>query len=111
MSFGFGRVNELADQCHQIAFDHGFWGGFDALDTRHILALLALVGTEVSEGVEAIRKPKPTEGPFGNLEEELADTIIRCFDIAAGLDFNIEQAIVDKMEVNRNRPYKHGKKA
>ena len=97
MGYGFGRINDLVDDCHEIARDHGFWDDRDPSNPLHILAALMLVTTEVAEAAEAVRQPK-----FGNLEEELADIVIRVFDLAGVLQFNLEQAIVDKMEKNRD---------
>ena len=108
MGYGFGYINSHAEQCHQIAKDHGFWDDVNIDDPRHILSLLMLIVTEAAEGAEAVRKPGGTK--YGNLEEELADVIIRCFDLSVGLGFNIEQAIFNKMEKNRDRPHKHGKR-
>lgn len=40
---------------------------------------------------------------------ELADVIIRCFDMADYYEIDLEKAIVEKMNFNKDRPYKHGK--
>ena len=40
---------------------------------------------------------------------ELADIVLRTFDLAEGLNIDIEEAILVKMEMNRNRKRKHGK--
>lgn len=116
MSYGFGRLNNLANRCHEIAKAHGFWdegplgppivhpGLFD--DTRKMLSFMMLITTEVAEAAEAIRL-----GDRANFEEEMADICIRVFDTSAALGLNLEQAIVDKMEANEDRPRMHGKRA
>lgn len=43
-------------------------------------------------------------------EDEIADAVIRLFDISAGLGIDLEFHIKAKMKYNSLRPYKHGKK-
>ena len=43
-------------------------------------------------------------------EDELADTVIRCLDLAGYLDIDIEAHVKAKLRYNSLRPYKHGKK-
>jgi NTP pyrophosphatase (non-canonical NTP hydrolase) len=97
-------LNELAYLCHANAEEKGFWEDVNIKDRRHVLSLLALITTETSEAVEAVRKDDPA-----NFAEELADIMIRVFDVAGGLDVNIGRAVLDKMEKNRGRSFKHGK--
>ena len=78
--------------------------------------------TEVAEAVEAARidfhteieiigrKPSDHTPNFSLLEEELADVIIRVLDLAAVESLAVLKAVVAKMEYNRYRPSKHGKK-
>ena len=98
-------LNELSFQCHATAFEHGFWDTIDLKDRRHVLSLMALITTEVSEAVEAVRKDD-----LANFEEELADVLIRVFDTAGGMGLNLGRAVYDKMKKNEARPYLHGKK-
>jgi len=63
-----------------------------------------LVVTEVGEAAEAVRHED-----VKNFVEELADTVIRVFDIAGMMDVDIAGAISDKMDFNEERPHKHGK--
>lgn len=64
-----------------------------------------LVASELGEACEAIR-----HGDKENLAEELADIVIRIADFCGWYDIDLEKAIAEKMEKNRNRPYKHGGK-
>lgn len=41
---------------------------------------------------------------------ELADIVIRCFDMADAFGIDLEAAILEKHEFNKTRPYLHGKK-
>lgn len=102
--------------CHELAPNSGWW-----LDTETgedvrtwpdkflklwIMAKLALVHTEVSEGVEGFRKGKMDDHlphrPM--LEVELADAVIRILDLAGGLKLDVPGAIIEKLAYNQQRP-------
>lgn len=70
-----------------------------------VLALLALVHSEVSEAVEALRKDDKA-----NFVEEMADVVIRVLDCIGGLDVDFDKVVADKLEKNKARGYKHGGK-
>ncbi len=57
--------------------------------------------------MEAVRKDTPD---YNNFVEELADIVIRVFDLAEAFKLDILHAIYVKHLVNEKRPYKHGKK-
>jgi len=110
MSYGFGRINDLAERITANAKAKGFHEytptfGKGGQDVRHILSWLMLITTEVAEAAEAARK-----GDKENFAEELADICIRVFDCAEVMGINIEQEIVNKMSRNEEREYKHGGK-
>lgn len=66
---------------------------------------LMLVVSELSEGMEGHRKSKMDQHlPYRvSLEVELADALIRIFDLGGGLGFDLAGAVVDKMAFNRIR--------
>ena len=97
-------INDLCDIAHANAVEKGFWETIDKKDPRHVLGLLMLITTEVAEAAEAVRIED--EKNFG---EELADILIRVFDVAGGMDVNLGRAVREKMAKNAARPYKHGK--
>lgn len=86
-------------------------------ELKDVLALekgakYALMHSELSEGLEGVRKPGPSDKipEFTIEEEELADTIIRIMDYAGRFGLRIASAIVAKIEFNKSRGYKHGGK-
>lgn len=79
------------------------------------LAKLALVHSEVSEAVEAIRDRQwktelDANGKPVGLGSELADTVIRVLDLAQHLGIDVGSEIARKMAFNRRRPRRHGGK-
>lgn len=72
--------------------------------------LLALIHSEVSECLEGERKNlMDTHLPHRKMAEvEIADTIIRCLDYAAGFGYDIQGAFEEKMAYNAQREdHKH----
>ena len=92
-------LNELAQLCHSIAKEKGFWD-----EERNIGEALMLVVTELAEAMEGYRHQDDA-----NFREELADAFIRLLDLCGGLNIDIENEIYQKSIVNKKRPYKHGK--
>lgn len=73
-------------------------------DRGNIPEKIALCHSELSEALEANR-----DDNWDNFTEELADTMIRIFDICGSLRLPLAQALARKMEVNEQRPHKHGR--
>jgi len=99
--------NNIAKKVYKNAVNHGFWKEEPNDGER-----MALIHAEISEALEALRDGNPSSSKimeFSNLEEELADAVIRIMDYAFGKDLDIAGAIIAKIEYNQNREYMHGK--
>lgn len=100
--------NAMAERAHACAINHGFWE-----EDRNNGELIALMHSELSEALEALRHGDPPsekiEG-FTNVEEELADLIIRVMDMCPARGFRVGEAILAKHAYNLKRPHKHGKR-
>lgn len=88
LSIDFARsFNAMSQAVHALACEKGWWQ-----QERSIIGLLGLVASEcVGEGIEAIRKPGPSDkiSDYLNIEEELSDTLIRLADMAAHLEIDL----------------------
>jgi NTP pyrophosphatase (non-canonical NTP hydrolase) len=120
------NINETARNIHSMNVEKGFWE-----NPRNKGELLMLVVSELAEALEADRKnryslnnPKDlaalaNEEDFNDafskhvkdtFEDEIADAVIRLFDMSAGLGIDLESHIVAKLRYNATRPKMHGKK-
>ena len=87
--------------CHQIAKEKGWWD-----KERSDGEAIALMHSELSEALEAMRN----HGPKKDIAEELADCCIRIFDYCGEKGIDLGEALLKKIEYNKTRPYRHGKK-
>jgi len=103
-------IQRFSKKAYSTAFIHGFW---ETEHDRNPANKILLMITELSEAYEAVRHNNPADKDcpdFSNLEIELADCIVRILDFTEYNKLNLAAAILAKMEFNKTRPYKHGKK-
>lgn len=118
------NIKTMVEKIHKTAVEHGWWE-----EERPFGEIVALIHSEISEAFEEYRNghapteiyyPKmPPIHPDGTVKSmakpegipvELADCVIRIFDYCGRQGIDIEAAIIEKMEYNESRPYRHGGK-
>lgn len=101
-------LDALSALLHETAREKGFWDGEYTHDK--VGNKLALVHSEVTEVLEAIRKNQGSE----KVVEEMADVIIRLLDIYAAMRneetvlHSLDEILQKKMDINKDRPKLHG---
>jgi len=103
------NLNDLRDAIYADAVAHGLWEGvaeygksLPCIDVDIRFACSDKVNDEANE----------LDGAALNAEhfiEELADVIIMSLSVAGKLGIDIDAAVRRKMEINKDRPWKHGK--
>jgi len=102
------EFNKIAKAVNDIAKEKGWWNG-----DRNDGELIALMHSELSECLEGMRHNNPQSDHILNftiVEEELADVIIRIMDFAAQRKYKVAEALMEKINFNKSREYKHGGK-
>ena len=108
MSGFVNEFNKIAEEINQTAIEKGWWKG-----ERNEGEIIALMHSELSEALEAIRHGNPPDNhipEFSGVEAEYADVIIRIMDMAAAKGYRVAEALIAKVAYNKTRPYKHGGK-
>lgn len=84
---------------------HREWIKSQNFEKATVLESLALIGSEVGEAVNECRGESPTD----EFPEELADIVLRVFDLAEKNDIDIEEEIRKKIEKNIREGKDEGK--
>jgi hypothetical protein len=111
---GYGRnFGEVIALIHSEASEalEAYRDGMGIDEFRYAEEVYIPSATEVilaSPNPDVSHDRKPRIKPVG-VPSELADIIIRVLDAAAAWNIDIEQAVREKMEYNKGRPYKHGR--
>lgn len=112
-------IGKLAAEIHSDACNKGFYD-----NQREVGTLLMLVVSELSEALEADRAGRHAPNPAvmsgdsedfatrvkDTFEDEIADAIIRLLDLCGYFGIDIDWHVRAKMEYNRERPIRHGKR-
>ena len=102
-------VSDLQTLCFQRSHSAGWWDDFLTMPEKYrkyfLASRYALIVSEASEAFEGLRKGKQDDHlPDRKSEEvELADLLIRVFDYAGGMNFDLAGAIAAKLEYNATR--------
>lgn len=108
------NLNDWASLCHQHSLDSGWWKPPSILSRSTFRAWreiatpvkIALIHSEVSEALEGFRKGGWDDHLPHRLqsEVELADALIRIFDLAGAHNFDLMGAVREKFLYNLERP-------
>lgn len=110
------NLDEISKEIHLTSTEKGFWdymytnlaGPKD--DFIFFAKQIAMIHSEATEVLEALRKDKGQD----QVVEELADILIRVFDLYEGLKLNgnvsdsLHETLEKKMGINKDRPRMHG---
>ena len=123
-------LTTLANTIHKGKVKRGYYD-----DPKEVGTVLMLIVTELAEAMESYRSDQrlgeginyvdfesSIDEPFTDsdvakfkevvkdtFEDEIADTIIRLFDLCGWMNIDIHKHIMLKLKYNDTRPYKHGK--
>ncbi len=128
------NMKDLMIDIHQTNVEKGFW---ENKADRNVGEVLMLCVSELAEALEAHRKNKkadiaaykkevaalPTEEKNNisainqvfkthikdSFEDEIADTVIRLFDMSEAFGIDLEWHVKQKLAYNKSREHKHGK--
>ena len=98
-----GTLNDLCDNIHADNVTAGWWDG--PMTPLVVATKIALIHSEISEALEGFRKDLPDAHlPHRrNAEVELADALIRVFDLAGAHGFDMDGAVAEKRAYNVTR--------
>ena len=99
-------LNTLRDAIYEDAVEHGLWEDEDGIDWYQ--ESHSMIECEVDELYDAIEDRVNGHGDE-HFTEELADVIIMSMSVAGKLGIDIDAAVRRKMEINKGRPWNHGK--
>ncbi len=104
-----GYLNLLAKECLEIARKNGFspHKQIENLEDHKWYLATAITGihSEASEMYEALR-----ENSIDRMAKEGIDVLIRTIEFLSSLKgVDIDKEIRIKIEINKNRPFRHGK--
>jgi NTP pyrophosphatase (non-canonical NTP hydrolase) len=110
------NLRQVQALVYENAVAHGFWPEplADAREWNQMLIKAGKLMVEAGEVFTAFQENDPLARSkkvpaLTQVEEELADCMIICCDIAERLGFDLAQCLRVKHAHNRERPFRHGK--
>lgn len=100
----------VAITLHETARDKGFYDSLNMKEFNSQAKQLAMIHSEVTEVLEALRKEKGERA----VVEEIADILVRTFDFYQALyrdgvvESSLQEVFDEKTAVNKTRPRMHG---
>ena len=104
-------LNALAKEVFDTAVDKGFWDV--GVEARNQGEMIALMHEELSGALEALRHgdyPDEHCPEYSRVTVKMADTMIRVLDFCHAYGLPLQEALFAKMEANKRREHKHGKR-
>lgn len=99
--------DEILHACHNASKTAGWWNNLETGEPleRNKGEMLMLMVSEIAEAMEGERKDLMDDHlPHRKMAEvELADAIIRIFDYAGGFNYNLREAVLEKLAYNAQR--------
>lgn len=101
----YAAAQTLIQVCHGLSRQSGWWDRPDAMAAHMTPVRLMLMVSELGEAMEAHRKGLMDDHLPNRpgLEVELADLVIRAFDMAGGQGLDLAGAIGEKLAYNQSR--------
>lgn len=111
-------IRQRIEEIHQNALDHGWWDREETAKDRHakLPEKILLAHCELSEATECFRTgdmettTDPDTGKPEGFWVEIADCVIRLFDLAGASNVDLEHLIEQKHNYNKTRSFRHGNK-
>ena len=101
-------IEDLMLYCHASAVAGGWYQDPKTKEPskRNFGEIIALIHSELSEALEGARQDLQSDKipKFTAVEEELADALIRIFDVAGALNLHLGAAFIAKFKYNQTRP-------
>lgn len=102
-------LNGYRDWVYRAMKSKGFHDGRQDRGRDDTLVRLALVHTEVSEATQVVKRHGlDDDGRRAEFAEEVADALIRLFDLCGCVGVDVDAAVRGKMHKNLARPQKYG---